>query len=267
MSFGIVCLIIILVSAAACSIGYKKYVWFFSVGYGFAITAICICLMAIYPNQLVSIPKLLACLLFIIYGLRLGLFLLIREMKKNSTYTKKMKTELDKKISFFVKTAIWLTCTALYFTMTSPVIFRFANNIESDLVFVIGILVAAFGIIFEIIADKQKSAIKKVDPNSFCNTGLYKLVRCPNYLGELIIWTGVFISGFTALVTPIQWISAIIGYIGIIFVMFSGAKRIEIRQDKTYGDNPEYIKYSKTTPIIIPFVPLYSVKKHKWLVA
>ena len=58
-----------------------------------------------------------------------------------------------------------------------------------------------------------------------------------------------------------------IGYVGIIFVMFSGARRLEIRQGKNYGTDPEYQKYVTTVPILLPFVPLYSVKKHKWLVA
>lgn len=261
--------IIIIVAAVSCAIGFKKYIWFFSVGYGFAISAIGICLLAIYHNQLASFTKIAVCLLFIIYGLRLGVFLLIREFKKGSSYTAKMKNEIADKdsISVFVKLAIWITCVILYFTMTSPVIYRFANNIGSDLVFTIGMVIAAFGIVFEIIADKEKAAVKKSDPNKFCHIGLYKIVRYPNYFGEIIIWTGVLISGFTALITPAQWICSVIGYIGILFVMFSGAKRLEIRQDKTYGNDPEYVKYIKNTPIIIPLIPLYSVKKHKWLIA
>ena len=98
------------------------------------------------------------------------------------------------------------------------------------------------------------------------DTGLYRIVRCPNYLGEMIFWTGVLISGIGA-VTGWQWLVVAIGYIGIIFVMFSGARRLEIRQNKNYGKDPEYQKYVKTVPILLPFVPLYSVEKHKWLVA
>lgn len=49
--------------------------------------------------------------------------------------------------------------------------------------------------------------------------------------------------------------------------MFSGTRWLELRQDKNYGSDPEYQKYVRTVPIIIPFVPLYSVKKYKFLVA
>ena len=82
----------------------------------------------------------------------------------------------------------------------------------------------------------------------------------------MIFWTGVLICGIGG-AAGWQWLVIAIGYIGIIFVMFSGARRLEIRQDKNYGNDPEYQKYVKTVPILLPFIPLYSVKKHKWLVA
>jgi steroid 5-alpha reductase family enzyme len=64
-----------------------------------------------------------------------------------------------------------------------------------------------------------------------------------------------------------QWIMALLGYVGIIFVMFSGARRLEIRQNKNYGKDPEYQKYVKSVPILVPFIPLYSVEKYKFLIA
>ena len=64
--------------------------------------------------------------------------------------------------------------------------------------------------------------------------GVYRLVRCPNYLGELVIWTGAFIVGFGGCLAVWQWVIAAIGYIGIVYVMFSGARRLELRQNLTY---------------------------------
>jgi len=124
-----------------------------------------------------------------------------------------------------------------------------------------------FGVTLESAADIQKNRAKKVNPRRFVDTGLYRIVRCPNYLGEMIFWTGVLISGFGAVSGIGQWIVVLVGYIGIIFVMFSGARRLEIRQNKNYGKDPEYQKYVRTVPILVPFIPLYSVEKYKWLVA
>ena len=80
------------------------------------------------------------------------------------------------------------------------------------------------------------------------------------------MWTGIFIGAFSISATVWQWVAIILGYAGIIYVMFSGARRLEIRQNKTYGSDPEYKSYVAKTPIMIPLVPIYSVERHKWLV-
>ena len=121
------------------------------------------------------------------------------------------------------------------------------------------------GIVLESAADLQKSAQKKADPRRFCDKGLYSFVRCPNYLGEVLTWTGVLISGLTALEGPFQWIFALAGYAGIVYVMFGGARRLELRQNRNYGKDPEYQAYVKKTPILLPFIPLYSVANVTWL--
>ena len=249
------------------AVGFKKYVWFISIGYGLSIAAIGVALFIAAREQLTA-GIVCACVLFIAYGIRLGGYLIFRELR-SSSYNSKMKTEIKSGdgMSMVVKCAIWITAALLYACQTSPVIFRIANGSGSDTLLIVGMVISLVGLLVESVADLQKNAAKKVNPGRFVDTGLFRIVRCPNYFGEMLFWTGVFVGGITICADPLQWIVALLGYLGIIYVMFGGARRLEIRQNKSYGDDPEYQRYVKTTPIMIPLIPLYSVEKYKWLVA
>ena len=249
------------------SIGFKNYVWFISLGYGFSIAAEGLLMLILFHSNL-TVGTVLLCVIFVLYGCRLGGYLAYRELKVK-TYNSNMKGEIKqgKDVPFGVKIAIWVTCAILYVMQVSSVFYHLNNNAGTNAWTVIGIIVMLCGITLESAADLQKNKAKKVNPKRFVDTGLYRIVRCPNYLGEMIFWTGVVLSGIGSVHGAGQWIVVLIGYAGIIFVMFSGARRLEIRQNKNYGKDPEYQKYVKTVPILLPFVPLYSVEKYKWLVA
>ena len=249
------------------AIGFYKYVYFISLGYGFSIAGLGALMLYLFRDTLTT-GSVLTCLLFIVYGLRLGGFLLIRELK-SAAYRTTMKNEIKdgSTMKFGVKCAIWVTCTALYVLQVLPVFYRLSNASGSDILCLVGAAVMLFGVVFESASDAQKSKAKANNPKRFCDTGLFRIVRCPNYLGELIFWTGVIISGLSALSGIGQWIMALLGYVGIVFVMFSGARRLELRQNKNYGNDPEYQVYVTSVPILIPFIPLYSVAKYKFLVA
>lgn len=261
--FWLVTAVAVVISA----IGFKNYIWFFSIGYGLSIAGEGLLLLLLYGSSLTP-GTALCCLIFVIYGLRLGGYLAYREVKLK-TYHKHLGDEIkdSKTIPTGVKIAIWLLCAVLYVTMVCPVFYRLSNDSGSNAFTYIGAALMLLGFLMETVADHQKKTAKAVNPHRFVDTGLYRLVRCPNYLGELILWTGVLISGFGALSGFGQWTLAILGYLGIIYVMFSGARRLELRQNRTYGSDPAYQKYSTTVPILLPFLPLYSVVKHKWLVA
>lgn len=94
-----------------------------------------------------------------------------------------------------------------------------------------------------------------------CLVGLYKMCRCPNYFGEIIFWTGIFVSSLDILSGIGQWLMAVISYICIVFIMFNGAQRLEKRQMARYGNDKEYNDYANSTPIIIPLLPIYHLNK------
>ncbi len=260
-------LVIFIIALIFSAVGFKKYVWFISIGYGFSIAAIGLALLILFHNAL-SVGTILFCILLIIYGCRLGGYLAFRELK-SSSYNKKMATEIKdgKTVSFVAKCGIWISAALLYACQTAPILFRLEKETSTDAFVIIGLVISIIGVVLESTADLQKNAAKKKNPKRFVDTGLFKIVRCPNYFGEMLMWTGVFVSALNVCHSPIEWIASAGGYIGIIYVMFGGARRLELRQNRTYGDDPEYQVYVKSTPIMIPLIPLYSVAKYKWLVA
>ena len=261
-------LIIFCMAMLISSIGFKKYIWFISIGYGFSVAAIALTVLFVYLGT-ASAMTIAAAIILAVYGARLGCYLIYREIK-SKTYNTKMKKEIKsgKDMKFGVKCCIWVSAAILYACQTCPLLFRAQKPYApDDTVFIVGTSVSLLGFIIEYVADYQKSRAKRKNPGKFVDTGLYRIVRCPNYFGEVLIWTGIFIGGIMIYSGALEWIAAILGYLGIIYVMFSGARRLEERQNRTYGSDPEYQAYYKKTPILIPLIPLYSVVNWKWLVA
>ena len=262
--------ILLAVSFAVSAVGWIYFIYFFSIGYGLSISALSAATAILFYEQLTTPSIALLAVLFI-YGIRLAMYLLIRE-KRSASYKKILyQPEISQRKPVFVMLMIWISCALLYVGQISPASFYLANMADgaevNELWMWIGAVVAALGVVIEAIADAQKSAAKRRNPKRFVDHGLYRIVRCPNYFGEVLMWTGSFLVCVGACCSAWQWVVAALGYIGIIYVMFSGARRLELRQTETYGNDPEFQAYIKRTPILLPLVPIYSVAKHKWLQA
>ena len=257
-------LALFLIAALISASGFKKFVWFLSLGYGFSMAAIGAALIVMHWGA-ADAASLVLCLLLVVYGVRLGSYLVYRELR-NAEYNRVLNAaggSATYPVPLLI--VIWLTCALLYACEASPVLWRLSAGVGVDAFGVAGAVIATCGVALEAAADLQKNAAKKVNPRRFVDTGLFSFVRCPNYLGEILTWTGMLVSGLGAMQAPCQWAAALFGWIGIVYVMFGGARRLEIRQNKNYGADAEYQAYVRRVPIILPFVPLYSVEKYTWL--
>lgn len=257
--------IFMLVSAVCCCIGFRKYVYFLSVGYGFSVAGLGVAyaVAALAKGWAWNAVTLIQWVLFIAYGARLSGFLIQRELK-NKSYRKVLsEAGGEKPMPFWVKLAIWVSVSALYVMQTCPVFYRAYNGQGATLVLpLIGALLSAGGLILEALSDHQKSAQKAKRPQMVATEGLFRMVRCPNYFGEILFWTGVFISGCGSLCGG-QWALAIPGFLLIVMIMFNGAQRLDKRQESRYGSLPAYRAYADHTPLILPLVPLYHIGGRK----
>jgi len=88
-----------------------------------------------------------------------------------------------------------------------------------------------------------------------------RLVRSPNYFGEIVFWLGTFVAGLSAYRAPLDWLIALIGLVCIELIMLGSARRLELKQAERYGSEPAYRDYAARVPVLFPLVPLYSLKR------
>ena len=112
------------------------------------------------------------------------------------------------------------------------------------------------GFLLEVIADSQKSTFRANPDNhgKWVKTGLWGYSRHPNYLGEMMLWIGLFISASSVLRGK-EWLSMI----SPVFVVFlltrvSGIPLLEKQGDRRWGHMPEYQEYKKRVRCLIPYI-------------
>lgn len=88
---GIAALVIL--SLVVSSIGFHRFVWFISLGYGFSIAAEGV-LLLVWFHAYLSPITILMCLLLMAYGLRLAIYLLVRE-RRSTAYRHVMTTQVN----------------------------------------------------------------------------------------------------------------------------------------------------------------------------
>jgi steroid 5-alpha reductase family enzyme len=199
-----------------------------------------------------SVRELMVSLLVVIWSLRLSFFLYLRIHRtgKDGRFDQ-LKTS---PIRFLVP---W-TLQGLWVFLTMIVVIVINSQADSAPALGIwdgiGLSIWILGFGIETIADNQKKAFN-TEPNNqgkWIDSGLWSYSRHPNYLGEILLWTGIAffgISCFTGL-ERVAWVSPI--FIYLLLTKVSGIPILDKRALEKWGDDPEYQKYRDNTPALIP---------------
>jgi len=256
-------LLLAVVSLVISSIGFRKTVWFISVGYAFSITGQVLVTVVAFREQLTLIT-VLQNLALLVWSLRLGLYLVRREANATMPASVNDQVARAQALPVMIKSFIWISVSLLYVAMFSPALFTLTAPTQptglSLVIAWLGVLILFGGLLIESLADEQKSAFKLKSPGQFCNVGLYRFVRCPNYLGEIMVWIGNWVIGVAFFTGVLQWIISVIGVACIILIMMGSTKRLEKGQAQRYGQLPEYQQYVRSVPVLFPFIPIYSLE-------
>ena len=197
-----------------------------------------------------SVREIILAISVLLWTIRLSFFLFqrVKRVGKDERFD-------SYKFSFSKFLLAWMTQGLWVFMCLLPILTVFSSPTNYENLFLtFGGLIYLVGLMIEIIADYQKSIHNKINKKKrkFITSGLWSRSRHPNYFGEFLIWTGITIicfplfSGlkYLALVTPI-FMYFLLNYI-------SGINLLEERGKGKWANNPEYVKYLKTTPKFFP---------------
>ena len=199
-----------------------------------------------------SLRELIVSLLVVIWAVRLSsfLYLRIRRTGKDGRFDR-LKTSPIRFLVPWTIQGLWV-----FLTMIVVIVINSQADSAPELGFwdALGLSIWLLGFGIEVVADNQKTAFNK-EPNNqgkWIDSGLWSYSRHPNYLGEILLWTGIAcfgISCFTGL-ERFAWISPI--FIYLLLTKLSGIPILDKRALQKWGDNAGYQKYRDNTPTLLP---------------
>ena len=200
---------------------------------------------------------LLLAALIAIWALRLGSFLFLRIRKDggDSRFTS-IKPQFFRFLMFWTIQGLWvvMTAAAALAAMTSGAVEPLGPMAAA------GVVLWLAGFAFEVIADHQKRVFRRDPANrgKFIRSGLWAWSRHPNYAGEIVLWCGIALialpalSGwqYAAMISPV--------FVYLLLTRVSGIPPLEGQARHRWGDDPAYIAYRDSTPILWPRRPRHT---------
>jgi steroid 5-alpha reductase family enzyme len=214
-------------------------------------TYILLMVLAVSLSPEVGVRGWLLAGMVVVWALRLGSFLFTRIRRDGGDGRfDSIKPDFAKFLFAWTLQGLWVLLTAA--CALAAITGRGAA--EVGLVGGVGVVLWVLGFALEVVADRQKTAFRRQSENrdQFIRSGLWSWSRHPNYVGEILLWVGVAVLALPALQgwTYLTLISPIFVY--VLLSRISGVPLIEARGRRKWGEDPEYQRYLKETPVLFP---------------
>jgi len=182
-----------------------------------------------------------------VWAIRLGSFLFLRIHKAGEDRRfRTIKPNFTRFLMTWTLQGMWVSmCLLCVLTALSSITGVIMNNL-----FFVGLVIYVLGLVIEIVADQQKTVFRREPKNKdkFITTGLWSLSRHPNYLGEILLWSGIAIMSVSSL-QGLQYLTLISPlFVYILLVYISGIRLLENQAEKKWGHLDSYKEYVKNTP-------------------
>lgn len=207
--------------------------------------------LAIYNHSAVNPYVVIGVGLVCAWAVRIGVFLLYRVIKTGKD------ARFDGIREHFWKFGkFWLGQALTVWLLMIPLALASRHDSVWSALSIIGFFVSIAGITLEATADLQKYRFSQnpANKNKWIAEGVWRYSRHPNYFGEMLMWSGMYLLLFSSLSAG-ERILGLLSPVWIISLLLfvSGIPILERSADKKWGSIPAYQQYKKRTSILIPW--------------
>jgi len=188
--------------------------------------------------------------LIALWGLRLAIYLLIRNAKKPEEDWRYLKWRKEWGRNFYWRSflQVYVLQTLLMMIIAIPIVLVSISTTSMSIWMLPGVLLWLIGFYWQVIGDYQLKQFKAKPENKgrFIHTGLWAKSRHPNYFGEICMWWGIWL---VILPMPYAW-TGVVSPLLITYLLLkvSGVPMLE----RKYIGNAEFEDYQKRTPAVFP---------------
>ena len=188
-----------------------------------------------------------------LWALRLGVFLARRAHREGDGRFDAIKQNPARFAVAWALQSLWVNLTNLAVTAAvhSPAA-PAPGPVEA-----LGFSLWVVGFAVEATADAQKTAFRAVPAHHgrFIGVGLWAWCRHPNYFGEILLWSGLFLAA-TPRLHGVAWLALASPLFVFGLLRFgSGVPLLEARAAARWGQDPSYQAYLRDVPRLFPRPP------------
>lgn len=154
-------------------------------------------------------------------------------------------------VNFF---GIHLFPTLVVYLCMLPILFIYYEAMEFSPLMIIGFVISISAFILQMISDIEMHKFRRRKTHTLINVGLWKYSRHPNYLGEILMWWGIYFMMLPVLNN--YWFLFIGALVNNLMFLFISIPMADKRQSKKEG----YDLYKKNTHMLLP-IPKKQVKE------
>lgn len=159
-----------------------------------------------------------------------------------SQYRNNLHPALFHLVNFF---GLNMVPTLVVFAAMLPGLMLYETSASANILTWLGFIICLSSATIQLIADKQIHDFRAAHPGQYCNVGLWKHGRHPNYFGEIQFWWGIWIM--YASLNGFNWFFCCPIAMTALFLGIS----IPLMEKRQLHNKPGYAEYRKRTRMLI----------------